>query len=150
MLSYRPIFFKKNNVLSILTDWMQRGKTKRIEKRQEACLFSLSTQLATTMLQLNTFFTFFVFPALSAQTKDPIFFVLSSGWLRIVCGSVGGVCINNYSFFLLSIPPHCRRYPPFCCTERFSCLLSLSLSLFLNASIQRAGIVRWSGSVKDQ
>ena len=53
------------------------GQTKRIEKKKtEACLFSLSTQLATTtVLQFNTFFHLFVFPALSAQTKDPIFFL---------------------------------------------------------------------------
>ena len=44
-------------------------------KKTEACLFSLSTQLTTTtVLQFNTFFHLFVFPALSAQTKDPIFF----------------------------------------------------------------------------
>ena len=54
------------------------GQTKRIEKKTEACLFSLSTQLTTTtVLQFNTFFHLFVFPALSAQTKDPIFFSFS-------------------------------------------------------------------------
>ena len=51
------------------------GQTKRIEKKTEVCLFSLSTQLTTTtVLQFNTSFHLFVFPALSAQTKDPIFF----------------------------------------------------------------------------
>ena len=52
------------------------GQTKRIEKRQKLCLFSLSTQLTTTtVLQVNTiFFSPFCFPALSAQTKDPTFF----------------------------------------------------------------------------
>ena len=51
------------------------GQTKRIEKNR-SLLVSLSTQLTTTtVLQFNTFFHLFVFPALSAQTKDPIFFL---------------------------------------------------------------------------
>ena len=45
------------------------GQTKRIEKNR-SLLVSLSTQLTTTtVLQFNTFFHLFVFPALSAQTK---------------------------------------------------------------------------------
>ena len=37
----------------------------------------VGTQLTTTtVLQFNTFFHLFVFPALSAQTKDPIFFAV--------------------------------------------------------------------------
>ena len=46
------------------------GQSKRIEKKNktETCLFSLSTQLTTTtVLQFNTIFSSFCFPALSAQ-----------------------------------------------------------------------------------
>ena len=54
------------------------GQTKRIEKNR-SLLVSLSTQLTTTtVLQFNTFFHLFVFPALSAQTKDPIFFSVAT------------------------------------------------------------------------
>ena len=92
------------------------GQTKRIEKRQKLVCFFLSTQLtATTVLQFNTVFSLFCFPALSAQTKDPIFFLsnLPSFFFahqdsKLV--AVGGkVCCLKKTFFRVSHIPHSKK-----------------------------------------
>ena len=93
------------NLLSILKrlEAALQGKQNGL-KKTEACLFSLSTQLTTTtVLQFNTFFHFFVFPALSAQTKDPIFFVkMSKKVLRSVQNPAEVIfCPGGLVFYLI-------------------------------------------------
>ena len=58
------------------------GQTKRIEKNRSLLVF-FEYSINHNNRQFNTFFHLFVFPALSAQTKDPIFFSVFRGFFGI-------------------------------------------------------------------